>query len=239
MLNELSASAINSYSANLNTLLKTARDEWGVNCHNVSRIKLRIKKPNIRIISPHEDAFIRQWMNSEKAVRGSRSKWNNSDLREIYSILIYTGMRIGELFAFSVNQMEGHKLKLLPEQHKTGDIVGNKVIVLNTEAQFILSMRISRLNLKGSDIVFPFNRKQYSRLWRRMRKEMDIPVTERFTPHCTRHTFASNLIKAGATIYEVSKLLGHASVTTTEMYAHLFTDDLAKVAELLVKSKRR
>ncbi|HXX57263.1 MAG TPA: tyrosine-type recombinase/integrase, partial [Thermodesulfovibrionales bacterium] len=36
----------------------------------------------------------------------------------------------------------------------------------------------------------------------------------------TRHSFASNLVNAGSTIYKVSKLLGHSSVKMTEKYAH-------------------
>jgi len=45
-------------------------------------------------------------------------------------------------------------------------------------------------------------------------------------PHDLRHTFATRLIKNGVSIYNVSKLLGHASVTTSERYAHLETGDL-------------
>lgn len=41
------------------------------------------------------------------------------------------------------------------------------------------------------------------------------------TPHMLRHTFASQLVMAGVSIYKVSKWLGHADVTTTQIYAHL------------------
>jgi site-specific recombinase XerD len=39
--------------------------------------------------------------------------------------------------------------------------------------------------------------------------------------HEMSHTFASNLVMAGVTIYAVSKILGHSDVKTTEIYAHL------------------
>lgn len=44
--------------------------------------------------------------------------------------------------------------------------------------------------------------------------------------HSLRHTFASRVLKAGASIYEVSKLLGHGSVKVTERYSHVVQEDL-------------
>ena len=43
----------------------------------------------------------------------------------------------------------------------------------------------------------------------------------RVTPHTFRHTFASRLLQAGVSLSKVSKLLGHANETTTQIYAHL------------------
>ncbi len=44
--------------------------------------------------------------------------------------------------------------------------------------------------------------------------------------HSLRHTFATWLVKAGVSIYEVQKLLGHSSVTVTQVYSHLASDEL-------------
>jgi site-specific recombinase XerD len=48
------------------------------------------------------------------------------------------------------------------------------------------------------------------------------------TFHMMRHTYASNLVNAGVDLYTIAKLLGHASVKTTEIYAHLQTESLRK-----------
>ena len=52
--------------------------------------------------------------------------------------------------------------------------------------------------------------------------------------HSFRHTFASHLIMKGADLYSVSKLLGHASIKTTEIYAHLAADHLKAAVDRLV-----
>jgi site-specific recombinase XerD len=51
--------------------------------------------------------------------------------------------------------------------------------------------------------------------------------------HSLRHTFASWLVQKGVSIYEVSKLLGHSDIKTTQIYAHLRGDDLKRAVDLL------
>ena len=51
--------------------------------------------------------------------------------------------------------------------------------------------------------------------------------------HSLRHTFASNLVQRGVSIYHVQKLLGHSTIQTTERYAHLRLLDLAKAVNVL------
>ena len=49
--------------------------------------------------------------------------------------------------------------------------------------------------------------------------------------HDLRHSFASFLVNAGCSLYEVQKILGHASVTMTQRYSHLSQDSLLRAAE--------
>ena len=50
------------------------------------------------------------------------------------------------------------------------------------------------------------------------------------TIHTLRHTFASRLVQAGVSLAKVSKLLGHSSITTTEIYAHLAPNEVSEEA---------
>ena len=51
--------------------------------------------------------------------------------------------------------------------------------------------------------------------------------------HSLRHTFASWLVQKGVSIYQVSKLLGHSDIKTTQIYAHLRNEDLQGAVDLL------
>jgi len=70
--------------------------------------------------------------------------------------------------------------------------------------------------------------------WQWVRKEMGLEGDKEFVIHsATRHTCASRLVNAGVDLYVVKDILGHASIATTQIYAHLAPHKLVDAMSVL------
>ena len=120
----------------------------------------------------------------------------------------YSGARSGEIRRLS-------RENVYPQHIVAYGKSGKRLIKLNTQAKELLD---------GLDELWDYTKDFVSHKFKKEARRLGIPDI-RF--HDLRRTFGYNLIKQGRPIYEVSKLLGHSSVTTTERhYAPLLTTEI-------------
>jgi len=154
--------------------------------------------------------------------------------RAMLEMLYATGMRVSELTQLPTHQvsLEGGYVLLYGKGSK------ERVVPLGSEALkwVALYLKTSRGILsKGKESPSLFiNRSgkgmSRQRFWRNLKDYAQrAGLHKRITPHLLRHSFASHLLERGADLRSVQMMLGHADISTTQIYTHVTGERLKKV----------
>ena len=155
----------------------------------------------------------------------------NGELGRLVFLALETGGRIGELVKLEWDDIDLEEgfIHFRGDNTKTGQ--RRQVPLRRSTIETIKSWGT------GEGRIFRWIDKKYpSRSFTRLLRELKLDKIPRGirTFHTLRHTFASHLLMNGVDIYTVSKLLGHASVKTTErVYSHFMQDKSRKHLENL------
>ena len=159
--------------------------------------------------------------------------WENLDSKHCYIvlILIYTGMRIGELLNLKNEDIDLHTSCLTIRESKTD--AGVRIIPISAKIfnLFVTNMvKNQEYFVKGETT----NQLSYSTFKPRFQKLLKSLNIEPHTIHDTRHTFATLLNNANANQSAITKLIGHSDFSITEnVYTHKDTEELRKAIDLL------
>ena len=159
-------------------------------------------------------------------VLGSRDR---AILETIYS----AGLRISELTGLNVEDLDelGEVLRIMGKGRK------ERLVPLGTRAldsiYAYLAMRKSQLGADPSGAMF-VNRSGKRLTDRSIRRKLDgyllqAGIDIHISPHDLRHSFATHMLNAGADLRSVQEMLGHESLSTTQIYTHLTTRRLQEV----------
>lgn len=146
-------------------------------------------------------------------------------------ILIYTGMRIGELINLKTKDIDLEKHVLYVTKSKTS--AGVRKIPISDKI-----LELFNDNIDNSKEYFFFNKKGdkyiYFNFLTQFNKMLELLNLEKHTIHDTRHTFATMLNNANANSTSIIKLIGHSDFKTTEeIYTHKDIEELRKAVNLL------
>ncbi len=162
--------------------------------------------------------------------------WLGSRDRAIMETLYITGVRVSELVGLNLDDVD-----FLSEViHIRGKGKKERIVPIGSSAlqsiQHYMEYRNKRAqSSEGFDSKVLFVNKHGKRLsTRSVRRKMDKYLTmagldPSISPHTLRHSFATHMLNNGADLRSVQELLGHQSLSTTQVYTHLTTKKLKEV----------
>ncbi|MEA1889527.1 MAG: site-specific integrase [Pseudomonadota bacterium] len=224
---EVSNATINRELALFSAAINYANREWEWNIPNVvAGRKLKEPPGRVRWITFKEsDALL------DKASSVSRAP----HLRDFILLALYTGCRSQEMLGLTWSRVDLQAGIFYLEAHhtKTGR---NRSIPLNSKARSAIESRARFHADFCPDSPWVFCSKKGERI-QSVKKSFaragnDAEIVD-FRIHDMRHTCAAWLVSAGAALAEVRDLLGHASITMTERYAHLAPENVRNAVNLL------
>lgn len=152
----------------------------------------------------------------------------------ILELAYASGLRLSEIRTLRLEQLhleagfinvvgKGGKERVVPVGGKANAAIN----------RFLTAGRPQLVKPKSPAAVFLTQRgTQFSRItiWLRIKKRVQASgIARNITPHMLRHSFATHLLEHGADLRVIQELLGHSSISTTEVYTHVAGSRLAEV----------
>jgi len=144
--------------------------------------------------------------------------------RLVLDLLYQTGMRRSELTGLTTGAVnrEGKSLKVKGKREKERIIPLNEELLSAIERYLIIRNAVMAQNTTDRLIVTERGEPAYDKLiYRIVNRYLSMVTTlDKKSPHVLRHTFATHMLNRGADLNAIKELLGHASLSATQVYTH-------------------
>jgi integrase/recombinase XerD len=185
----------------------------------------KVKKRLPKAISPAE---IEKILRAPLDEAGPKSQRDMALLEMLYA----SGMRVTELVSLNVSDItfDADSSKSATVRVKGKRVSKDRVIPLNESVIHTLQAYIKQGREQlghdpKEDALFLNNRGQRltrQGLWLIIKHYVEaVGISSQVTPHTLRHSFAAHKLSQGKSLQDIQKLLGHANISTTQVYAHL------------------
>jgi len=154
--------------------------------------------------------------------------------RPIFYTYLNTGMRRDELvnLEWSDIDWQNKQIRIINKEKKRYHPKGQKERFIPMKNELIALLEERKKKAKGPYVFATKDGKpRHNNVLKELKRVAKRAGIEHITIHMLRHTFASHLVMAGVDLPTVQKLLGHSSITTTMIYAHLAPDHLRSAIE--------
>ncbi|MBY0500391.1 MAG: site-specific tyrosine recombinase XerD [Alphaproteobacteria bacterium] len=160
----------------------------------------------------------------------------------LLEVLYATGFRVSELVSLRLNtvmevlkndkpflmiQGKGNKDRIVPLTPTAIDALRT---YLTVRTSFLTKKKESPWLFPSSSQVGHLTRQRFGQLLKELSLKAGLNPAL-LSPHTIRHAFATHLLRHGANLMVVQKLLGHSDISTTQIYTHVAQDDLAQMVE--------
>lgn len=196
----------------------------------------RTARPLPKMISPEEVGRLIAAARARLARAKGKALVRGWRLVCLLELLYATGLRVSELVGLTVLAVtaerdfilirgKGGRERLVPVSDAARDALARYLAERGKDG-----LASSRFLFPSSGASGHLTRQHFALELKALAREAGLPA-ERISPHVLRHGFASHLLEGGADLRAVQQMLGHADISTTQIYTHVQSERLREVIE--------